>query len=385
MMKTRIGSQFKTLQTELQSILRREIDYYQIKPRVSTLFITFRCNSKCKTCSMWQRPQDEEIEKEINLDEWKIIIDKLTFAGIESVEIFGGNALLRKEIVISLMKYLYEKGITIHMPTNQMGLDDEVAEAIARYVDTAYLSIDAPGEQQDSVRGIVGAAHQAEDAVEKLIRFKHNIHDRINPLKVVCNCTVSKFNVGTLKDMVPYALAKGFDRVDFEYAGEFDRQDVNDSALLGITPDAQYIRQDETILANRNEALQIKQSLREIRKTHKHSPIVIETLNIDSLSLTNLYEGSIPHTKCYVKRNEVTIDPYGNIVACPFITNLSFGNLVSEPFNQIWSNEKHGIFDKAQCSGRLPMCKSCILGVQRNPGMAKSLQRIYLSKIRPKL
>jgi len=72
---------------DLRSLLRREIDFYKVNPKTSTLFLTYRCNSKCKTCSMWQRPQDVEIRNEIGLNEWKSIVGKLADAGIESTKI----------------------------------------------------------------------------------------------------------------------------------------------------------------------------------------------------------------------------------------------------------------------------------------------------------
>lgn len=374
----------KDLVGEFRSLALREFDFYKKTPRVATMFLTYRCDSKCKTCNMWQRDQTEEIGKEIDFDTWKVIIDKLVEAGIKIAEPFGGNALLRKELLVSVLKYLYQKGISIHLPTNQIGLDDEVAEAIVRYVDTVYLSNDGLGNEQDLVRGVEGASRLAEDAIEKILRLRKKIHDRPNQLRIVCNCTVSKYNISSIENVASYALTKGFDEIDFEYAGEFEKEAVESSKILGITPYAQYMRQGDSILANKEEAAIIKESLVNIKRRYKDSSIYVQTINIDSLSLKNLYEGTIPHKKCYIERTEVTIDPYGNIVICPFITNYVLGNLASQSFDCIWDNQKQRIFREAQNSGRLPMCRSCILGVQRNPSFMKSLHRIYLLRIKPK-
>lgn len=375
----------KVLVGESRSLVSREVDFYKITPRVATMFLTYRCDSKCKTCNMWQRNQIEEIEKELDFDTWKIIIDKLAEAGVKIAEPFGGNALLRKKLLLSVLKYLHQKGISIHLPTNQIGLDDEVAEAIVRYVDTVYLSNDGLGSEQDLVRGVEGASRLAEDAIDRILRLRKNIHDRANPLRIVCNCTVSKYNISSMEDVAQYAVTKGFDEIDFEYAGEFEKEVVEASKVMGITPYAQYVRQGASILANKEEAAIIKESLTNIKRRYKNSSIYVQAINIDSLSLKNLYEGTIPHKKCYIERNEVTIDPYGNIVICPFITNYMLGNLARESFDHIWNNQKHRIFREAQNSGRLPMCRHCILGVQRNPSFMKSLHRIYLMRIKPKL
>ena len=378
-----IKKKIKSLRNELSSIVKREIDFRKITPRVATLFITYRCDSRCKTCTMWQRPQDKEREIEIDISKWKVIIDKLSDAGIKTAEPFGGNALLRKELLVSVMEYLYQKDISIHLPTNQIGLDDRVVKAIVNYADTVYLSNDGLGSEIDLIRGVEGASRLAEDSIAKILRYRNNHNSRPDQVKIVCNCTVSKYNINSLEGVARYALDKGFDEVDFEYAGEFESEDVKASAIMGITPDAQYVRQGSSILASKEQALQIKESLKKIKKEYQAAPIFVLTINIDSLSLNNLYRGTIPHKKCYVERNEVTVDPYGNIVICPFITNYILGNLVDEPFEKIWNNEKHRIFRKAQNSGYLPMCRTCILGVQRNPGFLKSLQRSYLMRIKP--
>ena len=376
---------FKVLRGDLHALIKREIDFYKVTPIVSTLFLTYRCNSKCRTCTMWQRPQDDEIKKEIDFYGWKAVIDKLAEAGVKTTELFGGNALLRKEVFVSVVKYLHKKGMHIHFPTNQIGLDEDVAMAIVKYVHTVYLSTDGVGGEQDKVRGIHGASRLAEDAVEKLLRLRNNDYKGSSCHRIVCNCTVSRFNIGSMEKMVQYASSKGFDEIHFEYAGEFEKSVVEASKIMGITPDAQYIRQDDPILANKEEAAQLKNNIRAIKKMAKNAGLVIQINNIDCLSLENLSKGTIPHKKCYIERNEVTVDPYGNIVICPFITNFTLGNLVESTFLNIWNNEKHQLFRKAQNTGRLPMCRHCILGVQRNPGVLKSLQRIYLNRIQPVL
>lgn len=372
---------FKVLLGDFQSLMRREIDFHNAIPSVTTMFLTYRCNSRCKTCNMWRRPQEEEIKKEIGFDEWKIIIDKLAEAGVRTAEPFGGNALLRKKLLVSVLQYLHEKGMSVHMPTNQIGLDDQVAEAIVKHVNTVYLSTDGLGGVLDNVRGIDGAARLAEDSIDKLLRLRKSASGNSHRVRIVCNCTVSRFNADSIEEMVEYASQKGFDEIDFEYAGEFEKADVESSKIMGIIPDAQYIRQGDSILANREQARQIKNSIRAVKKRYRKAPIMIQTINIDCLALEDLYRGTIPHKKCYIERNEVTIDPYGNIVICPFITNYQIGSLLQAPFQEIWNNEKHRHFRAAQNNGRLPMCRTCILGVQRNPGILKSLQRIYLTRI----
>ena len=375
---------FKVLCGDFRSLLRREIDFYKVQPRASTLYLTYRCNSKCKTCTMWKRPQEQEIKKEIGLEDWKIIVNKLAASSIRITEIFGGNVLLRKEVLIPLLAYLYEKGIAVHLPTNQIGLDEEIAEAIAKYVDSVYISIDGVDHEQDNIRGIDGASLAVIESINNILKFKSVIKSQNRKLRLVCNCTISKLNYKSMENIVHYAENKGFDEVHFEYAGEFKQEDIDESKVMGIVPRPHYVLQGESILANKHEACLIKRNIKKIKKNKKTKDFV-STINIDTLSEENLWNGTIPHKKCYVERNEVTIDPYGNMVACPFFDNFIIGNILDMPMEKAWNNDRHKAFRKAQNHGELPMCSHCILGVQRNPGIMKTVQRIYLKRIEPYL
>lgn len=375
----------KVISKDLVALGHRQSAFCRAKPLTSTLFLTYRCNSKCKTCTMWLRPQDDEKKKEIGFEQWKVIIDQLADMGIRSTEIFGGNVLLRKELLIDVLAYLHECGIAIHLPTNQIGLDDQIAEDITRYVDTVYISTDSYGVRQNDIRGIKDASTHMEEAITKLKRARGSISPGASCPRLVCNTTVSKYNVNIMEEMVDYASSLEFDEIHFEYAGEFNKETVSLSTIDGLKPTPYYLKQDESILVDREGASNIKKNIKRIKLLHKNSNIVVRTINIDSLSEENLWRGTIPHKKCYVERNEVTVDPSGNLIICPFINNYKMGNLLSDSLDTLWGSEKQLVFRAVQNKGGLPMCQNCILGVQRNPGLMTSLKRIYLSRIEPAL
>ena len=367
----------KLISRDIIKVVQREWRFYRVQPDTSTLFLTYRCNSHCSTCTFWQRPMEEEKKKEIGFDEWKLIIDKLADAGIKTTEIFGGNVLLRKNLLITVLNYLKEKGFVIHLPTNQIGLDDDVADAIASCVDFVYISTDGVGEYQDTIRGQKGASVRAENAVTKLLKLRQN---NKTPC-LICNTTVSRYNAGILGKLVEYALSMGFDEIHFEYAGEMSQEHIDHSIIGGLKPTPYYVKQEESILVDQGGANLIKEGLRKIKKRYARTNIKIKTLNIDVLSKRNLYEGTIPHKKCYVERAEATVDPSGNLIICPFINNYMMGSLLNNSFEDIWNNDRHRNFRQYQNQGRLEMCSHCILGVQRNPGLFTSLRRIYLTRI----
>jgi MoaA/NifB/PqqE/SkfB family radical SAM enzyme len=366
---------------DVQALAQRQRHFQRVLPLTSLLFLTYRCNSHCRTCTFWKRPHREEEKREIGFQEWRIIIDKLAAAGVRATEVFGGNVLLRKDLLLSVLRYLKEKEFEIHLPTNQIGLDDEIARSIVTYVDYVYISTDGVGEHQDAIRGLKGSSQRAEAAVTKLLRLRRGCKTP----KIICNTTVSRYNADLLDDLAEYALRMGFDEIHFDYAGEISKEHLEHSVIDGLLPTPYFLKEGESILVDRAGAKRLKQSLRRIRKKHAHSDIDIVTVNIDVLTEENLYEGTIPHGKCYVDRLEVTVDPAGNLIPCAFINNYINGNLLNDAFEDVWNNERYQRFRRQQNRGAIAMCKHCILGVQRNPGLLTSLKRIYLSRLAPAL
>jgi len=364
---------------DILGMMKRQVNFCTKKPVVSMLILTYRCNSRCRTCNNWKRPQEEEKKREINFDGWKFIIDELAEKGVRVVEVFGGNVLLRKDLLIDVLRHLKKKGMTVHLPTNNMGLDDEMADAIVKYVDYVYISLDGLEERQNFIRGRTGAFHNVENAVKKYMQFRGNC----NVPRLICNTTVSRYNISQLSQIADYAEAMRFDEVHFEYVGEFTREHIEKSVIDGLIPAPYFMRGRESSLVNPEETRVLKENLKSIKRRSKGR--TIKTVNIEMLSGQDLYRGTVPVKKCYVERTEVTVDPGGNIVICPFINNYVLGNLLQTPFERIWNNEKHKRFRKFQNSGAIEMCRHCILGVERSHSMLNSFKRIYLTRIEPRL
>ncbi|TAN60007.1 radical SAM protein, partial [bacterium] len=200
----------------LRRLVKREINYHLARPTDLLLFLTYRCTSRCKTCVMWQR---KAIPDELTLSEYKKLIDTASENGIENVELFGGDALLRKEILIPLVTYIKKSGIPrIYLATNCNLLDEDTANSLVEAgIDVFFVSLDAIGELHDRVRGVPGTFDRVKRGMEYLIKAKKG---RQCP-KVIVNTTVSSLNIDEFEKIVPFALEMGADEVAFEYVGEF--------------------------------------------------------------------------------------------------------------------------------------------------------------------
>jgi len=93
------------------------------------------------TCSTWKRPAYKE--RELDLSEWKRVGDVFFNNGITNVELFGGDVLLRNDMLIPFIKYLKEKDFVIYLPTNSNLIDEKMAfDLVEASVDRIYLSTD---------------------------------------------------------------------------------------------------------------------------------------------------------------------------------------------------------------------------------------------------
>lgn len=358
------------------SSLKREIGFYKFIPIVATLVLTYRCTSRCKTCTAWKRPRADL--KELGLSDWKRIVEQLYDNNVPAVEIFGGDVFLRKDILMPLIRFIKEKGMTVHLPTNGNLIDQKTAkELVESGVDFIYLSVDGVGKTQDKIRGVDGTFNRVSEA----INFLNMARNRRKTPIIICNTTVSNFNVDSLEDIANFAHKACFDEMHFEYVGEFSEEHIEQSIINGIKPTPFYIKQGDSVLLSKQDAKKLKNTLWKIRKRFANTNLYIQTVNIDTLSLKDIYQGTIDNNKCYIIRTNVDIDPYGNVSPCICYNNYFLGNLTKSHFEDVWTNTKLRQFIEQQKKCKLDICKHCIMGVQRNHSFYVSLKRIYYTSI----
>jgi MoaA/NifB/PqqE/SkfB family radical SAM enzyme len=119
--------------------------------------VSFRCNSRCRTCDVWRKPNDD-----MSVDEWDRV-----FAGLGRTPFYitftGGEPFLRRdldEMVLSAYRHCRPSVITI--PTNGL-LPERVVDRVGRICGECpgsqigiNLSLDGIGEEHDDIRGVPG-------------------------------------------------------------------------------------------------------------------------------------------------------------------------------------------------------------------------------------
>jgi MoaA/NifB/PqqE/SkfB family radical SAM enzyme len=186
-------------------------------PLTLTYSVTNRCQSRCRTCSIWKlyREHPDLEATELDLEE----IEKVfrTIGRVYFFNISGGEPFLRPdlpEIVALALKYLAPA--IVHIPTNALS-PTLVEQGVARVLQvmreaghertplTVKPSLDGIGEQHDQIRGVAGSFDRVMEAVELL----KSIRDEHPNLHVELGTVISTYNVHSIPAIADFVQTLG--------------------------------------------------------------------------------------------------------------------------------------------------------------------------------
>jgi radical SAM protein with 4Fe4S-binding SPASM domain len=328
-------------------------------------------------CAMWQKPA--KIREEMTLEEWKHIIDALYDMGVSHIEFFGGDALLRKDILANLISYAHNKNFYTELPTNSNLLNKELSvELVNSGLDAFWISLNAIGETHNEMKGRSDAFSRVNSAIEELKSAKRGNR---KPW-IFINCVITKHNVETFDKIIPYALDMGIDGIDYEYVGEMTPESIAKTEFNGLNPEPFFITTGSSALLDKKEATLLKKKISDIKTAPRMNGLRINTEKIDILSKEEIVSGKFQNKRCYISRNWVTIDPYGNVMGCLHYNNCLLGNAKENDLSSIWKSGVHFDFIRSRDQAKFDICNFCSNGVIRNSNPLQSLQTIYYKVLR---
>jgi len=180
----------------------RRLGAPRLLPFNLVISVTYRCNSRCKTCNVWQRSAQE-----LTTDEWRQVFANLGHTPYY-LTFSGGEPFLRDDIaqIVASAIALCQPAI-ITIPTNGLltrvipARVSEILEHAGKVQIGINLSLDAIGEQHDAIRGVKG---NYEKALETYRRLRELAHPN---LTLSIHTVVSRFNVGNIEEIYT-ALAR---------------------------------------------------------------------------------------------------------------------------------------------------------------------------------
>ena len=340
----------------IKQAVRNSYSSYTYTPTDAIIFLTYRCTSQCKACNIWKR--EVKIEDELSWQQWEPILENLAKNNIKSIELFGGDALLRKDVLINMIRFCTDNNIYTFFPTNSSSLTEETVEDIVDAgLGTIYFSLDEVPDIGESIRGV----KRHFERVEKSIKlFKKVMGDRKKP-RIVCITTVSSMNYRYLETLTEIAYELGADEHEIHGISEFTTKAVEASAVDGILPEPYFMPTDgKSHSFTDEEARELMTILQRIRKQKdKYQPMSIYMANMEGRKIEDFTELTYPHQTCLFATTQVVISPYGNVQPCLYYKDYHLGNLENHDLSDIWGNKKHKLFCEQQRKHKIPLCDHC--------------------------
>ena len=218
----------KTLLQVPGAYLFRLIGWPRTPPMSLTLSVTFRCNSRCRTCNVYNR-----ISPELTVDEWSRVFRSLGRAPAW-ITISGGEPFLRqdlKELVVSL--YDICRPAIINIPTNGLltdripGIVTDLTRHCRGTQVVVNVSIDDIRERNDLIRGVPGSYERATATFKALKAIQ------APNLTVGIHTVISIYNVHRIPEIYDHLQTLGPDSYITEIAEERHELGTINS---GITP-----------------------------------------------------------------------------------------------------------------------------------------------------
>lgn len=199
-----------------------------------TVSVSYRCNSRCKTCNVWLLPNDD-----LTVPEWDRVFESLgrspywfTFS--------GGEPTLRKdlpEMVASAFRHC-RPGI-INIPTNGIQYKvipsriEHVLQAAPKSEVIINLSLDGLGLKHDEVRGVRGNWAHAMKTYSALKQLKK----QYKHLTLGVHTVISNFNIDAFPELCEF-VSRELKPDSFITEIAEERVEL-DTVGLGITPTAE--------------------------------------------------------------------------------------------------------------------------------------------------
>ncbi len=194
------------------------------------LFITSKCNSRCRTCFYHDKLNGDD---DLTFDEIRRLSE--TSPPFDKLWLSGGEPFLRKELVEIIRLFYVNNGVrVVNLPTN--GLSGEAIEReTARLLDacpelTVHLnfSLDGPGPLHDANRGVPGNFRKTIAVMERL-RPIYRDHPRLL-MNAVTVITPDAFEA--MFDLGAYIMKKDLVATHFF---EIPRGDTRDPSIKALT------------------------------------------------------------------------------------------------------------------------------------------------------
>lgn len=322
----------------------RESDALRRLPLV-TLYLSERCNSRCRTCDYWRHGQAD-----LDLAAAARLVPSLHRLGTETVVLSGGEPLLNREWA-QIASLLAAEGLEVWLLTSGLSLAKHAQRAAALF-STITVSLDGTdAATYANIRGV-----DAFDVVCKGIRAAAEAG-----MRVTVRVTLQRANFRQLTSFVDLTRQLGarqvsFLAVDVVNPHAFARRAGFDSDLaLRSTEVAELERLILALEHDRSDAFSsgfIAESPAKLRRIVQYFSAVCG-------------EGAYPPVRCNAPEFSAVVDAQGRVSPCFFIGGPSDAR-VRDDLDDVLNRADMVALRGAIRAGGRPECVTCVCSLWRD-------------------
>lgn len=161
------------------------------------------CNLKCKMCGVVEARIHE---KELNLNEIRLLADKLDKLKVGVLILTGGEPFIRKDLA-DIVRIFSQKGIDVKLQTNgTLAREEDVKRVVESGLNEVTISLDTlDRDKQDYICGKEGTW----DNIIKSISWFSKYLPKKGAMPMI-NTVVSKLNIEDIPDVIKFTTKIGF-------------------------------------------------------------------------------------------------------------------------------------------------------------------------------
>ena len=176
---------------------------------VLLLFVTDRCNLRCRSCGVCDLATLSANKDSLSAKQWKsVLADAANELGTSLVSISGGEPLLRTDIY-EIIRFAADAGMSVHICTNGVLIDRERALLLRDSgVSTVSISLESPDQEtHDYLRG--------KNTYPAVIDAITLLRDNAPNIRIGINYLITRRNYHNMTEMVDFAKSLGVHQLKF--------------------------------------------------------------------------------------------------------------------------------------------------------------------------
>lgn len=310
--------------------------------QIANFAVTYKCNSRCKTCNIWKIPNPEKQQLSLMEIQGFLQSNQEYLKNVKSVQLTGGEPFQRDDLS-DIARLFVENipGCNIWIPTN-----GDSPEVITSTVDNILdvdkfqlgvsVSLDGIGETHDLIRGVEGCYDRCLETLTSLSSLKTE-HPSFT-LSVGMTLTPNNYH----QTLNVFHLSKQFN-------ANFSLRPVHQS-------DIYYQNQMQNSLKPHLEELMV--IFRIIARDIKNKKGLKNSLSFICYLrgvLDYLQEPNNRTLPCSAGTSSIFLNPYGDIYPC-IMMDEKLGNIRDEKLFEIMNSEKAKIVRRKIKKLACPLC-----------------------------